>query len=95
MSDKHTVMKYDPTINLGNVIQAVLLTFAIIGGYTAMQVQINTNAKDIESLKEADQRVSTEVKELRKEIKELSKDINDLNINLVRALQYMEGRRND
>ncbi|WP_263079502.1 hypothetical protein [Endozoicomonas sp. Mp262] len=84
------ISRYDPTIKLGDIFQAVVLAAAIIGGYTATQLQINSNTKDIEALKVSKQRIDEDIVRLKDQVREDIKDVRDevksVNENVLKVL---------
>lgn len=100
MDNKHSMARYDPTVNLGHIIQTIILVAAVATSYTATQVQINTNAKDIETLKAENQdfeesflrykdQVREDLKEMRGEVKEVGNEVQDVNHNVLKILSQM------
>ncbi|GAA4652382.1 hypothetical protein GCM10023116_46660 [Kistimonas scapharcae] len=95
MDDKHhhSVAKYDPTINLGSILQALIFVIAVAGAYTATQVQINSNRKDIESLKITDQHAKEELTrfkdQVREDIRDMRSEVQDVNANVLKVLSKL------
>ncbi len=84
------ISRYDPTIKLGDIFQAVVLVAAVACGYTATQIQINSNTKDIEALKVSKQRIDDDIVRLKDQMREDIKDVRDevksVNDNVLKVL---------
>lgn len=87
-------VKYDPTVNLGTLIQLFTFMLFLIAGYTVMQVQISLNANAITALKNKDKNIEAEFKAFetiyREDSKHIQEKLSELNVNVTRALQKLE-----
>ncbi|WP_067517873.1 hypothetical protein [Endozoicomonas ascidiicola] len=98
MDNKHSVARYDPTVNLGHIIQTIILVAAVATSYTATQVQINSNSKDIQSLKDEnhdfEQSFLRYKDQVREDLKEMRGEVQDVNHNVLKILSQMpEGKK--
>lgn len=79
MDNKHSVARYDPTVNLGHIIETIILIAAVATSYTATQVQINSNSKDIQALKEKNQDFEKSFLRYKDQVRE---DLKDMRVEL-------------
>ncbi|MBO9493856.1 hypothetical protein J7438_07120 [Thalassotalea sp. G20_0] len=90
------LVKYDPTVNLGTLIQLITFMLFLVAGYTVMQIQISLNASAITALKNKDETIEAEFKTFesiyREDSKHLQEKLGELNVNVTRALQKLENR---
>lgn len=91
--DKQSMARYDPTINLGHILQTVILVSAVSLGYTATQLQINSNTKDIDALKKENRMAKEEFirfkDQVRDDLRDVRNEVKDVNSNVLEVLSRM------
>lgn len=81
-SEERRLMKFDPTINTGTILQICVLVVGMVMGYAALKSELETQKVEVAANKLAAERADlaqeNALKDLRTDMRELRKTVDDI-----------------